>query len=598
MGSIPEFFGTLPNLGSLRLSYNKLTGGLPQSFAESAIQFLWLNNQVSTTKLTGPIDVLGGMTQLHQVWLHNNAFSGGVPDLSKCESLFDLQLRGNRLGGALPPSIFSLPNLVNVTLGNNLLQGPLPSFGPKVLVDDKATERNNFCSMKPGPCDPRVTVMLEIEGGFGSPENLAESWIGNDPCSGWSSVSCDAQGKVTGLTLGSRHLVGRISPAITNLTSLRTLILSNNNLTGPVPEGLTSLPQLQTVDLSNNNLTGKVPEFHEGVKVTLSGNPFLGKDLDGGFGSLFGYSSSFPVKYIVVIVVLAVFVIMGLSMLFRYYMRKKAQDLNGPEIVKFKATGKNAKNGKSSNDLQSQTSSVTGDFQAFEAGNMLISIQVLRQATNNFSDDNVLGRGGFGVVYKGVLEDGMHVAVKRMEAAVVSSKGMDEYQAEIAVLSKVKHRHLVGLMGYCTDGHEKLLVYEYMSQGTLGEHLFDWKENGLNALSWKQRIAIALDVARGIEYLHTLAHKSFIHRDLKPSNILLDDHMRAKVSDFGLVKNAPDGGKYSVETKLAGTFGYLAPEYAGKYSSDLYYLHFLLSHLCSQLVITKMILVDSVYSVC
>lgn len=106
-------------------------------------------------------------------------------------------------------------------------------------------------------------------------------------------------------------------------------------------------------------------------------------------------------------------------------------------------------------------------------------------------------------------------------------------------------------------------MYEYMPQGTLSQHLFDFSEHKSQPLSWKQRVSIALDVGRGIEYLHSLAQQSFIHRDLKPSNILLGNDMRAKVADFGLVKNAPDG-KHSVETKLAGTFGYLAPEYAGE----------------------------------
>jgi serine/threonine protein kinase len=110
-----------------------------------------------------------------------------------------------------------------------------------------------------------------------------------------------------------------------------------------------------------------------------------------------------------------------------------------------------------------------------------------------------------------------------------------------------------------------------MPQGTLGQHLFECHDYGYTPLTWKQRITIALDVARGVEYLHSLAQQSFIHRDLKPSNILLGDSMRAKVADFGLVKNAPDG-KYSVETRLAGTFGYLAPEYAGNL--------FEYSHLC------------------
>ncbi|XAR48821.1 Non-specific serine/threonine protein kinase [Bertholletia excelsa] len=212
-------------------------------------------------------------------------------------------------------------------------------------------------------------------------------------------------------------------------------------------------------------------------------------------------------------------------------------------------------------ELHSQSSGDHSEMPIFEGGNVAISIQVLRQVTNNFSEDNVLGRGGFGVVYKGELHDGTKIAVKRMESGAMGTKGMNEFQAEIAVLTKVRHRHLVALLGYCTNGDERLLVYEYMPQGTLAQHLFEWEQHGYPPLTWKQRVTIALDVARGVEYLHSLAQQSFIHRDLKPSNILLGDDMRAKVADFGLVKNAPDG-KYSLETRLAGTFGYLAPEYA------------------------------------
>ncbi|CAN1228433.1 Receptor-like kinase TMK4 [Linum grandiflorum] len=181
-----------------------------------------------------------------------------------------------------------------------------------------------------------------------------------------------------------------------------------------------------------------------------------------------------------------------------------------------------------------------------------MSIEVLRQVTDNFSEKKIIGKGGFGVVYKGDLQDGSRVAVKRMESGVM---------AEIGVLSNVRHRHLVAFLGYCINERERLLVYEYMPQGTLGQHLFEWRTRGILPLTWKQRLTIALDVARGVEYLHSLAQQSFIHRDLKPSNILLGDDMRAKVSDFGLVKHASDG-KQSMETRLAGTFGYLAPEYA------------------------------------
>ncbi|KAJ4710132.1 Receptor protein kinase [Melia azedarach] len=210
----------------------------------------------------------------------------------------------------------------------------------------------------------------------------------------------------------------------------------------------------------------------------------------------------------------------------------------------------------------SQTRSKPVDIQVVEAGNMIISIQLLKNATNNFSKENILGSGGFGTVYSGeLLQDGTKIAVKRMEPGAVSQQGLAQFKSEIAVLTKVRHRHLVALLGYCLDGNERLLVYEFMPQGTLSRHLFNWKEGGLRPLEWTRRLIIALDVARGVEYLHGLAHQSFIHRDLKPSNILLGDDMRAKVSDFGLVRLVPDNGNHSIETRVAGTFGYLAPEY-------------------------------------
>jgi serine/threonine protein kinase len=205
-----------------------------------------------------------------------------------------------------------------------------------------------------------------------------------------------------------------------------------------------------------------------------------------------------------------------------------------------------------------------------EHGSLVISIQVIRHATRNFSEQNLIGKGGFGSVYKGELHDGTKLAVKKMESSVMSNKGIAEFEAEISVLSKVRHRHLVSLLGYCIQGDERLLVYEYMPMGTLSDHIFERNRFGFPPLTWDRRLQIALDVARGMEYLHGLARESFIHRDLKPSNILLGDDYRAKVSDFGLVKVAPGGGQISIETRLAGTFGYLAPEYAGKIGFPYY----------------------------
>ncbi|KAL6009394.1 hypothetical protein ACLOJK_022623 [Asimina triloba] len=588
-GSIPDFFGKLLSFQSLRLSYNTITGGLPSSFAGSLIVNLWLNNQKSDEKLSGKIDVLAAMTQLRQVWLHVNSFTGPVPDLVNCTGLFDLQLRDNVLTGVLLPSLYALPALVNVSLGNNKLQGPFPAFPSKVQVDN-GLNNNNFCNAKAGSCSPIVTTLLEVEGGFGYPETLADSWTGNDPCNGWSFVSCSL-GNVTVLSLRKQQLSGIISPAIGNLTSLRTLLLNDNKLTGPIPDELTTLPQLTNLDLSNNDLSGKIPVFHQGVKLITDGNPRLGSELPGGTSesgsgsssgdntgsSTSGSNSSSPSGspngkstsllsagetagiVVGVVVLILIVVISVISCVKRSKSKQKKGYITGPETLKLNGNVENG-NGVGS-DMNSLNSSGHSNANVFEIGSRVISINDLRLATNNFSEDNIVGKGGFGVVYKGVLRDGSEVAVKRMEAAVISSKGLNEFQAEIAVLTKVRHRHLVGLKGYCTDGNEKLLVYEYMPNGTLGQHLVDREQYGYDVLSWKQRLTIALDVARGIEYLHSLAHQSFIHRDLKPSNILLGDDMRAKVSDFGLVKLAPDG-KYSMETRLAGTFGYLAPEYA------------------------------------
>ncbi|KAL5702830.1 hypothetical protein ACHQM5_027995 [Ranunculus cassubicifolius] len=592
-GEIPDIFAKFISLQSVRLSYNNLTGDLPVSLSQTSVQNLWLNNQVNG--LSGGIDLLGKLPGLAQVWLQKNAFTGSIPDLSNCTQLFDLQLRDNQFTGIVPPSLTSLKSLLNVTLANNKFQGPYPEFGGNVKAD--IAPINNFCKSDPGPCDPQVTALLEIAGAMGYPENLAESWKGNDACNDWNFVTCDTQKKsVTIINFGKQGFKGVISPAYANLTSLSKLLLNDNDLSGGVPDSLLGLAQLELLDVSNNNLTGTAPKFPQKVKFKTDGNKLgtnKGKDGGGGSGSgppgtSSGGRGSTPDKSkgmstgIIVVIVLAAVVVLAIVVCFvacKFRNRKQQMKFgrvpdtasNGKEMVSNASTSGYMNGlGGGGNELVSQGSDAS-DIQLFQGGNVAISIQVLRQVTNNFSHENILGRGGFGIVYKGVLHDGTQIAVKRMESAVMSSKGLGEFQAEIAVLTKVRHRHLVALLGFCTTDNERLLVYEYMPQGTLGQHLFDPTEHGYSPLTWKQRVTIALDVARGVEYLHTLAHESFIHRDLKASNILLGDDMRAKVSDFGLVKIAPQGGEQSMVTRLAGTFGYLAPEYAvtGKVSTKV-----------------------------
>ncbi|KFK45034.1 hypothetical protein AALP_AA1G335600 [Arabis alpina] len=595
-GKIPDFFGsqTLPSLTNLKLSQNYLYGELPLSFDGSSLQSLYLNGQLGDKKLNGSVAILRNMSSLVEVDLQGNGFSGPIPDLSGLESLRVFNVRENQLTGVVPQSLIGLKSLTTVNLTNNLLQGPTPLFGKSVGAD-MFPKTNSFCVDVAGvACDSRVEILLSVAESFGYPVKLAQGWKGNDPCVNWVGIACSG-GNITVVDLRKQGLTGTISPSLAKLTSLETINLSDNDLSGTIPTELTTLPKLKTLDVSNNDIFGATPKFGVSVNVVTDGNANIGKDgpsspdgsskgsggkgtSRGSGGGSDGSKKSSSVKIIVPVVggVVGAFLLVGLGVCLYAKKRKRPARVQSPssnmvihphhsgdnDDMKLTVAASSVNNGGGTESCYSHSGSGAGsDIHVVEAGNLIISIQVLRNVTNNFSEENILGRGGFGTVYKGELHDGTKIAVKRMESSVVSDKGLAEFKSEITVLTKMRHRHLVALLGYCLDGSERLLVYEYMPQGTLSQHLFHWKEEGRKPLDWTRRLAIALDVARGVEYLHTLAHQSFIHRDLKPSNILLGDDMRAKVSDFGLVRLAPDG-KYSIETRVAGTFGYLAPEYA------------------------------------
>ncbi|KAF3332763.1 proline-rich receptor-like protein kinase PERK8-like protein [Carex littledalei] len=180
----------------------------------------------------------------------------------------------------------------------------------------------------------------------------------------------------------------------------------------------------------------------------------------------------------------------------------------------------------------------------------------LYEITGGFAPENILGEGGFGCVYKGTLSDGKDVAVKQLKGG--GGQGEREFQAEVEIISRVHHRHLVSLVGYCISEDHRLLVYDFVSNGTLHYHLF---AKGKPCMEWSTRVKVAAGSARGLAYLHEDCHPRIIHRDIKSSNILIDDNFEAQVADFGLARPAENDVTH-VSTRVMGTFGYLAPEYA------------------------------------
>ncbi|GAB4826876.1 Cysteine-rich receptor-like protein kinase 10, variant 2 [Ancistrocladus abbreviatus] len=194
----------------------------------------------------------------------------------------------------------------------------------------------------------------------------------------------------------------------------------------------------------------------------------------------------------------------------------------------------------------------------------------LQAATNNFSNDNKIGQGGFGAVYKGMLTSGQEIAIKRLSASSV--QGVEQFKNEAVLVAKLQHRNLVRLLGFCLAGAEKLLVYEFVPNKSLDHFLFDPKKQGL--LEWSRRYKIILGIARGMLYLHEDSQLRIIHRDLKASNVLLDTDMNPKISDFGMARIFGVDQTQANTNKVVGTFGYMSPEYAmhGHFSmkSDVY----------------------------
>ncbi|XP_019196781.1 PREDICTED: probable LRR receptor-like serine/threonine-protein kinase At1g05700 isoform X2 [Ipomoea nil] len=395
--------------------------------------------------------------------------------------------------------------------------------------------------LSPQTVDQDVDAIMNVKSTYGVKRN----WEG-DPCKPqgnmWDGLTCspDSIGtpRIVSLNLSMCGLTGNISSDISGLTMLQTLDLSGNNLSGQVPSFLSQLAFLRVLNLKGNNFTGPLPPellakskdgslsliVGGGDESTSTGNASDEKKKKKGVAPLVASIFGALLMFAVLVVLLIVWMVRG---------RRKQQ---GP-IGKIESQRMLGKEVASELELKSQQ----------------FTYSSILKMTNNLK--TILGNGGFGTVYLGYKGD-CPIAVKMLSLSSV--QGYKEFQAEASLLVNVHHKNLTSLVGYCMDGHNLGIIYEYMANGNLANHL---SEKSSQNLSWKKRLQIAYDAAQGLEYLHHGCTPPIVHRDIKCTNILLDDNFRAKLADFGLSRVFPLDGSTHVTTVVAGTRGYLDPEY-------------------------------------
>lgn len=498
-----------------------------------------------------PADTFTQLTKLRSLDLSDNSLESPLPAFDQLKNLHDFNLSGNAFRETFPTSLLGLTNLVEIRLDNNFLTGQIPEqISNFKLLEELWLGNNTFSGPLPKGLAslPRIRVLTVW--GSDLEQALPPEW------GVWVNF--------TYLNLHNSKLIGSLPPEWgQNFTKVQRLNLYNNDLSGTIPESWKSMKNLREFRFKNNDLTGAVPSWIVQLEKNNATVDFVCNFLTGGYPSIFNDSTwkgncfdsdnrahdvkcdggscaegafgkvekkSFGVGPIAGIAVSAVVLLAALSFLV-YWARSGG-----------------SKNRRRKRDQDPDDWQVPQGVRRF-------TYREIAKATKSFNESCAIGQGGFGKVYVAQLEDGKYVAIKR--AADVSFQGTREFHNEITLLSRLHHRHLVRLEGFCDDRDEQVLVYEYMKNGNLHHHLFDKQAVNLN---WYRRLEIALAVAQGLDYLHSFADPPVIHRDVKPSNILLDDNMIAKVSDFGISKANPEMDTH-VSTRPAGTAGYLDPEY-------------------------------------
>ncbi|CAD6268175.1 unnamed protein product [Miscanthus lutarioriparius] len=590
-GPVPDEFMSLPKLETLLLSGNKLIGEIPASLSNVTTLSRFAANQ---NYLTGPIASwitkhVCNTLSMTSLELDGNQLIGNIPpELGGCKSLSLLNLASNNLNGSVPDSIGKLDKLVVLKLQKNNLSGPIPStFSDlKILSTLNLSENSLSGEIPSGIFELPKLSNLYLQGNnisgpipisISSSKYLIELNLGDNALTG-TIPTMPTTVTTSLLNLSHNHLNGHIPSNIYSLSELEILDLSHNYLSGDVPSSLGSLQSLTLLELSYNNLSGPVPRFrpNQNLDIDVVGNPGLVNGTENNNGKKKRH-------YFVIIIFTIAGALVGLCVhaviimilskrIYRVEERIPAgegvaQIINGSFITMNCFRTSVIMFMKEKQDEWRITAFQTLNFEAAD----------ILQGLN---EENLVGSGGSGQVYRVTYTNRYNrsigvVAVKQIRSFGSLDELMEhEFESEASILCNIRHNNIVKLLCCFSGTDSKLLVYDYMDNGSLdrwlhgnyvlraGHPMARVRPVQRVPLDWPTRLIVAVGAAQGLCYMHHHCSPPIIHRDVKTSNILLDSEFRAKVADFGLARMLMQAGEPNTMTWVVGSFGYMAPEYA------------------------------------
>ncbi|KAJ1287362.1 hypothetical protein BS78_02G004100 [Paspalum vaginatum] len=582
-GTLPVSLASCRELRSISLAKNRLTGQLPEDYSRLAsLSMLSLSNN-SLHNISGALAVLGACRNLTALILTKNfvgeelpghgvggfesmevlalgdcALRGRVPEwLARCRKLEVLDLSWNQLAGTIPSWIGEFEYLSYLDLSNNTLLGEIPKSLTqlKSLVTARQSPGIAFTSMPLYVKHNRSTSSRQ----YNQLSNFPPSLLLND--NGLNGTIWPEFGNLRELhvlDLSNNLISGSIPDALSRMENLEVLDLSSNNLSGSIPSSLTKLTFLSKFSVAHNHLVGQIPnggQFLTFANSSFEGNPGLCRSSSCNLLLSAGAPSDSEVKPAPNIrnrknKILGVAICVGLALAVFLAVILVNMSKRDATLIDYEDTE------GSCHELYDSYSKPVLFFQNSAVRELTVSDLV--RSTNNFDQANIIGCGGFGLVYKAYLPDGTKAAVKRLSGDCGQMER--EFRAEVEALSQAQHKNLVTLRGYCRYGNDRLLIYSYMENGSLDYWLHERSDGGY-MLKWESRLRIAQGSARGLAYLHKVCDPNIIHRDVKSSNILLNENFEACLADFGLARLIQPYDTH-VTTDLVGTLGYIPPEYS------------------------------------